>query len=233
MGGERNRQRTRLRPGKIITQVIVFLLLGAIVNVAVAWGCARWAVLTHSVRFHDSHQALASRLWRIHAKGRLDGDALAGVQWRGLGLRLSSISAPTESEEQSSSAEVEPDWIEVLSAGLPFQSMSGYGIPGLLPPSRLSHLLPIPGRLQLDESGRITIERMLPLRPLWPGFAVNTLFYATILWLLIPGPFVLRRVIRVKRGRCPKCGYDLRGAPPEVGPGGGCPECGWNRGVEA
>ena len=39
--------------------------------------------------------------------------------------------------------------------------------------------------------------KALPLRPIWPGFAVNTLFYAALLWLLIPGPFVLRRFIRV------------------------------------
>jgi hypothetical protein len=64
--------------------------------------------------------------------------------------------------------------------------------------------------------------------PLWSGFVFNTLFYAIILWLLIPGPFVLRRLIRIKRGRCPKCGYDLRGAP-----SGGCPECGWNRAARA
>ena len=42
-----------------------------------------------------------------------------------------------------------------------------------------------------------------PVRPIWPGFAINTLFYAAILWLLIRGPFALRRFIRVKRGRCP------------------------------
>ena len=38
----RGSPRTHPRPRKIITQVIVFLLLGAIINVAVAWGCARW-----------------------------------------------------------------------------------------------------------------------------------------------------------------------------------------------
>jgi hypothetical protein len=70
--------------------------------------------------------------------------------------------------------------------------------------------------------------RVLPLRLLWPGFLINTLFYAIILWLLIFGSFALRRMIRIKRGRCPKCGYDLRGAP-----SGGCPECGWNRQPEA
>jgi len=66
--------------------------------------------------------------------------------------------------------------------------------------------------------------KFLPIRPIWPGFAVNTLLYAALLWLLMPGPFVLRRHIRVKCGRCPKCGYDLRGKH-DVG----CPECGWNR----
>ena len=61
----------------------------------------------------------------------------------------------------------------------------------------------------------------VPLRPIWPGFAINTIFYAAILWMLWLSPFVVRRVIRRKRGHCIKCGYDLRGAEHEV-----CPECG-------
>jgi hypothetical protein len=32
---------------------------------------------------------------------------------------------------------------------------------------------------------------------------------------------------RRRKNVCPKCGYDLRGAP--SGGGGGCPECGWGR----
>ncbi len=43
--------------------------------------------------------------------------------------------------------------------------------------------------------------------PLWLGFAVNTLLYAVVLWLLICSPFTLRRVIRVRRGLCPACAY--------------------------
>ena len=61
----------------------------------------------------------------------------------------------------------------------------------------------------------------LPVGPIWSGFVLNTLFYAMFLWLLVPGPFVLRRYIRRKRGLCVKCGYDLRGAEHEA-----CPECG-------
>jgi len=63
-------------------------------------------------------------------------------------------------------------------------------------------------------------RRMIPLRPIWPGFAINTIFYTMILWLPF-APFQLRRYRRVKRGLCIKCGYDLRGAVHEK-----CPECG-------
>ena len=59
----------------------------------------------------------------------------------------------------------------------------------------------------------------LPLRPLWPGFAVNTLFYAAVLWLLGYSVFATRRFIRMKRGRCVKCGYPR-------GESGVCSECG-------
>ncbi len=60
---------------------------------------------------------------------------------------------------------------------------------------------------------------MVPIRPVWPGFALNTLFYAALLWLLIPGPFVLRRFLRVRRGLCPKCAYPM-------GESAVCTECG-------
>ncbi len=66
-----------------------------------------------------------------------------------------------------------------------------------------------------------TDEMILPYGIWWPGFAINTIFYAAILWSLTLGPFTARRVIRHKRGLCIKCGYDLRGTEHDV-----CPECG-------
>ena len=56
------------------------------------------------------------------------------------------------------------------------------------------------------------------LRPIWLGLAINTLFYAALLWL----PFAVRQWIRMwrgKRGLCPACAYP-RGES-EV-----CSECG-------
>ncbi len=64
----------------------------------------------------------------------------------------------------------------------------------------------------------------LPLRPVWVGIVLSTLFYAALLWLVAYGPFALRRTIRRKRGHCINCNYNLRGEFTH-----GCPECGWNR----
>ena len=67
--------------------------------------------------------------------------------------------------------------------------------------------------------GFLGLPRALPLRPIAVGFTINTLLFAAILWLLIPGPFVLRRFIRRRRGRCPACGYPR-------GDSSICSECG-------
>ena len=72
--------------------------------------------------------------------------------------------------------------------------------------------------------GFMVAGRLFPRNILWPGFAINTIFYAAILWLLFFAPFKLRAWRRGKRNLCRACNYDLRGNPT---PGSGvCPECG-------
>ena len=68
--------------------------------------------------------------------------------------------------------------------------------------------------------------RHLPIKIVWFGFVVNSLFYAGVLCLLMCGSFALRRFMRRKRGLCVACGYDLRGEF-----SAGCSECGWRREV--
>jgi hypothetical protein len=81
----------------------------------------------------------------------------------------------------------------------------------------------VPMWLQRREAGGElffpTYQRPLPLIPLWPGFAMNTVFYAAVLWALFALPFVVRRHFRVRRGLCPKCAYP-------VGVSEVCTECG-------
>jgi hypothetical protein len=62
------------------------------------------------------------------------------------------------------------------------------------------------------------------------GFAINTLFYTAILALPL-SVFPIRRRLRARRGRCPKCGYDLAGLGGAENTEGGapCPECGATR----
>ncbi len=60
---------------------------------------------------------------------------------------------------------------------------------------------------------------MIRYEPIWPGFAVNTLFYAALLWLFMYVLSALRRFLRVRRAFCPKCAYPM--GESEV-----CTECG-------
>jgi hypothetical protein len=64
-------------------------------------------------------------------------------------------------------------------------------------------------------------DTSLPTRILPVGFALNTLYYATVLLGVVEGVAFARRVRRGK-GRCPACGYDRAG----LAEGAGCPECG-------
>ncbi len=60
----------------------------------------------------------------------------------------------------------------------------------------------------------------LPLRPILPGLLLNTLFYAT----LFSNPYLLRqsrRHLRLRRGHCPACNYNLLNDFTKP-----CPECG-------
>ncbi len=62
----------------------------------------------------------------------------------------------------------------------------------------------------------------LPLRPLFPGFYLDTALYASLWWaVLFWRP--LRRRRRIARGQCPACAYSLAGLPAGVAT---CPECG-------
>ncbi len=61
--------------------------------------------------------------------------------------------------------------------------------------------------------------RHLPLSPSPLGFIANTLLASVVIWLVAGGWKDVHRVMRLRRGSCVRCGYDMRGLSV-------CPECG-------
>lgn len=186
---------------RTIFTILLFLLVGALANVAVAWACAARSDQRAATVVARTLSILKQRVSGTLSHPRLD---------------------PVE-ERQS----IQIDFDFAPSYGWPIGCLQRDAFP--LRRSEYGSRIAATWNRGLVMHRPITFceylrfER-LPLRPKWPWFLINTLFYALVLWLLIPGPFVLRRHIRIKRGRCPKCGYDLRGELEA-----GCPECGWDR----
>jgi hypothetical protein len=60
-----------------------------------------------------------------------------------------------------------------------------------------------------------------PLRPIWPGAILNTVFYGVIVFSLWCAWIALKRHRRRKRNLCVRCAYSLAGITTSA-----CPECG-------
>ena len=59
----------------------------------------------------------------------------------------------------------------------------------------------------------------LPLKIVWFGFLINTVVYAAAILGLVAVPRSLRSFLRIRAGRCPRCGYP-------AGAASACSECG-------
>jgi hypothetical protein len=197
---------------------LLLLASGATLNVAVAWGCAmKSELLQLNYRFakidpeYDLPQltSWASSLgFDWPKRNALGTEIVTGAVALGTGVVTRKFHPYPYAL-----------WgVSDLSAGLPMLSMTAHVIRryGDAEWQIVGGKALRPAELQLE-------ARLIPLRPLWPGFAINTLFYAGVLWMLFCGPFALRRMIRRRRGQCPACAYP-------IGWGAGqspvCTECG-------
>ena len=66
-------------------------------------------------------------------------------------------------------------------------------------------------RLRFGDVPQAPIERrlLLPYGVEVFGFAINTIFYAAIVWMLFAVPGAVRRRVRIRCGQCASCGYSL------------------------
>lgn len=254
---------------RIAGTILVFLLLGAIVNMAVAWACARFSP-DPADDFYFSRDMFSGRAydhyWLDHRPESFPPGkrwTICEPNWDSFGVRTvfflggfredwdGKVTGIWTGEEWyevprlhwntildtndhglpeavvDSTAAYEMQFVET---GWPCYSMIGHiaDRKSLIKPSY--ELVECSGILIGTRTGNEVFKRaiVIPFRPIWPGFIINTAFYATILLLLIGGPGMVRRRLRRQKGRCPSCGYNLRGDLPV-----GCPECGWGRGDES
>jgi hypothetical protein len=77
--------------------------------------------------------------------------------------------------------------------------------------------------IPIRKRGAPIMDDYLPYRPDRIGFAINTVFCASLLWLIFAAPFALRRTVRRRYGHCAACGYNLHGGRSTDNV---CPECG-------
>jgi hypothetical protein len=216
---------------RVLGTITVFLALGAIVNLLVAWTCAV------TVRSDSAH------LQRAQSWGPV-GD-LYIVTWRSPSMQIwfsrrgshveelpayrashpppemllpawSPLLAPTDdfrtgriaSEERLVEARGWPflaTWCEIDgTGGLPLIVRGG---------------IRTPWSWTGDSLAPAILPRVLPYRPIWTGFLVNSVLYAATLTILTALPRQVRRMIRLHRGRCPRCAYPIGASPV-------CTECG-------
>ncbi len=197
-------------------KLVGLLLFGAIVNVTVAWGC-QLNYERVSPRVDDEFQFQGWHIWIWRALGAQEMGTAIGIPPEYIaGLEQWEPPAWSRLRERPAYERRDPGFLQTDRAfGLPVLSV-WYGIDAKRAWGK-------PGVLSREVTGCLPY-RDLAATPIWPAFAINMIFYAALLWLITLGPFTARRVIRRKRGRCIKCGYDLRHAEHEA-----CPECGADR----
>ncbi len=178
------------------TVVVTFLLAGAIANVVVAWGCfyslSLFGIPPVYHRYFSS--AEAATIVAEHTGATVTN--AEGGEDRAIGIWAAFVTDQNDSRRPA---------VYLTTSGWPLKTMQG----------RLVHLN---GQSQ-SHWIKTTSHSYIPLQPIWLGFVVNTLFYTTVLWLLVRGSFALRRYLRRKRGRCAACAYPIGDSPV-------CSECG-------
>ena len=193
---------------KFVTRVIVSLGIGAAMTIGVAWGVALddldatqrdivggvIASSQHVQRWGELQESRACRIW-----WETDVARNGQVSWRrpwwapSIDDRRSAISiaAGYPMPALASDYRAESAWHATMGIGLEGE-WSFHGLP--------------------------TLQRTLPVRPVWSGLVLNTVACAAIIYVPLFGHGHARRALRRRRGLCVACAYPVARDT--------CPECG-------
>ncbi|HWB20350.1 MAG TPA: hypothetical protein VG711_08635 [Phycisphaerales bacterium] len=236
---------------KWMIRIVMFTLIGAVVNVLVAWG----VVLSGEVQWDGlARQGRIPLDYGDDAKRMVIEDYLAFVSTSSTAIKVWSIRSThkspgisVDSASYHGREEIEgklPEWARARIESRPDQlngvipreerTLVGRGWPWIsmwcdfYQPVRPKSLPVVWHGIVIGQPNTSRYpEHVLPLNPDLRGFAANTALYgstALILWTIghwVLGIFVTRRRKRI--GRCVKCGYELRKSGVEHER---CPECG-------
>ncbi|MGV6813523.1 MAG: hypothetical protein ACWA5W_00780 [Phycisphaerales bacterium] len=239
---------------KIVWAVDIYLILGMVCSLVVAWGlawlphrvgAARYAfsqLSNQESRFYVydyrwfglwERQYSTQRRVLNRSGGHLDpGVMLFWWTWSP-GMHNDQYFAQWESFEER---------YEPVDAGMgqAMYARMSYGWPALCMeasgasnPARLNPNGTIVGQvdsgilLPIEESAQVSpmSQRVLfPYAPVWTGLAINSVFFGLVAFLIRTGLGMIAQVRRFNRGHCPRCDYELSYDFRQ-----GCPECGWRK----
>ena len=213
-----------------VLQIIVLLVLGAIVNVAVAWGCSLLvfsnptSTTTGSLPLDEDEHGVIHETWHVDffqlptliaitsQRMRLY-NGLARSSWNDLPTPYDAVPSwatmirtpdvPTDPSQ--------PPQQVVFARGWPLVS---FWCDVTVQPRRVR------GGIDFGDSmGTAQLPRFLAYWPIWSHLAINTIFYAAMLGVVFFVPGMVKRRVRRRRGLCPACAYPVGTSPV-------CTECG-------
>lgn len=226
-----------------IAIILVFLLLGAVVNVAVAWAIALTSTLqvrtTADSFLGYSHGTLSSgHDWGLFANGtrgslmilmfiepadranlveeiRVRLELGEGSQYMQKPWAMSAVCIPEAGVDCAAGFAVAYGWPFLSHIAAFHEASYDEASPGFGKFKVVGFSAIVIG----EPRALISPPLSLPVAPIYSGLVINAAFYALLLWLLLTTPLAARRMLRRRRGLCEKCAYP-------IGVSAVCTECG-------
>lgn len=227
---------------RVALQILAALVIGAMACTAVAWACAMWAnapmaatrkgfvrlrtegaeVLWWPDNIPEPTDPVIGAMPRRWFKG--DGEFPIDL-WSGagFGVRTGAVFR-TALEASPIVLHHQCGWPCPAFACTGELSPVLAGFPGRTGPDPAwTSALPVPAPIATrttPQRGPVgPYDRPLPAALIWSGFLLNTGLFAGGAWLIVGGPWGVRRAVRLVRNRCLACGYP-------IGVSAVCTECG-------